>query len=260
MAKLGNLTVGDVVKIKVGGNATNFIVVQQGRPSTAYSSDCDGTWVITEKVYGSSMYWDSTNNDYENSDVHSYLNSTFYNLIDSNLRGFIKTVKIPYTKGTGDTGTVKTNTNGLSTKIFLPSFREVAFGSTTAGDVNIEGVILTLFKENGVNARKVNNQWWLRSPETNSGTSGFVASVQAQGSYREVSATGEKLYIRPMFILPTDLATDKNGNVVVSSFSGYANIGSVNKELSGGYANIGGAWKEISTAYKNIGGVWKEMA
>lgn len=45
-----------------------------------------------------------------------------------------------------------------------------------------------------------------------------------------------------------------------SKLSGYANIGGVNKELSGGYVNIGGAWKEISGAYMNVGGTWKEMA
>ena len=44
--------------------------------------------------------WNSSNtNDYANSTIHSYLNSTFLNLLEPNIKRAIKQVKLPYRKG-----------------------------------------------------------------------------------------------------------------------------------------------------------------
>ena len=45
-------------------------------------------------IYTASKY--NNNNSYKDSNIHTYLNGTFYNLIDSNIRAAIKQVKIPY--------------------------------------------------------------------------------------------------------------------------------------------------------------------
>ena len=63
------------------------------------------------------MKWDSTNNDYGNSDIHAYLNNEFFSLFDTNIQSAIKQVKIPYF----NSSEVKNGANGLSTKVFLLS-------------------------------------------------------------------------------------------------------------------------------------------
>ena len=44
-AQLGELAVGSIVKLNVGGTGTNFIVVNQGIPqnSSLYDPSCNGT-------------------------------------------------------------------------------------------------------------------------------------------------------------------------------------------------------------------------
>ena len=94
--KLSAKGVGSVVKIKVNGTLRNFIVVHQGKPSSIYDASCDGTWLLMEDIYETRQWHSSNVNDYANSTIHSYLNSTFLNLIDANIRAQIKQAKIPY--------------------------------------------------------------------------------------------------------------------------------------------------------------------
>ena len=116
--KLGTKAVGSIVKIKVNGASKDFIVVQQGNPNTStYDSSCAGTWLLMKDIYTTSTF--GSNNSYKDSSIHTYLNGTFYNLIDSNIRAAIKQVKIPYQNGTGSGGSLATGSNGLSTKVFL---------------------------------------------------------------------------------------------------------------------------------------------
>ena len=101
--KLGTKAVGSIVKIKVNGASKDFIVVQQGNPNTStYDSSCAGTWLLMKDIYTTSTF--GNNNSYKDSSIHTYLNGTFYNLIDSNIRAAIKQVKIPYQNGTGSSG------------------------------------------------------------------------------------------------------------------------------------------------------------
>ena len=94
--KLSAKGIGSVVKIKVNGTLRNFIVVHQGKPSSIYDASCDGTWLLMEDIYETRQWHSSNVNDYANSTIHSYLNSTFLNLIDANIRAQIKQAKIPY--------------------------------------------------------------------------------------------------------------------------------------------------------------------
>ena len=124
--KLGTKAVGSVLKLNLNGSPKNFIVVHQGKPSSLYDDSCDGTWLLMQDIY-STRQWDGSNNDYKNSDIHSWLNGTFLNLFDANIREAIKQVKIPYHNGTGSSGSVASGANGLSCKIFLPSGYELGW-------------------------------------------------------------------------------------------------------------------------------------
>ena len=169
--KLSAKGIGSVVKIKVNGTLRNFIVVHQGKPSSIYDASCDGTWLLMEDIYETRQWHSSNVNDYANSTIHSYLNSTFLNLIDANIRAQIKQAKIPYRPGSGTSQSVNSGANGLSAKIFLLSDREVGYTQSNVNSYIVnDGAKLSYFQDgNGTTEKiaKLNGSatyWWLRSP------------------------------------------------------------------------------------------------
>ena len=202
--KLSTKAVGSIVKIKVNGAAKDFIIVHQGLPSSAYDASCNGVWVVMKDIYTTSTF--GNNNSYKDSSIHSYLNSTFYNLIDSQIRAVIKQVKIPYTNSG-----VQSGANGLSTKVFLLSGTEVGFSGVSY--MNTEGAKLSYFDSaskrvayNGSSAA----EWWLRSPYTR--YSNRVWSVKSDGSY-DYWNYGSTYGVRPAFVLPSTLVVSDDGTV-----------------------------------------------
>lgn len=202
--KLSTKAVGSIVKIKVNGAAKDFIIVHQGLPSSAYDASCNGVWVVMKDIYTTSTF--GNNNSYKDSSIHSYLNSTFYNLIDSQIRAVIKQVKIPYTNSG-----VQSVANGLSTKVFLLSGTEVGFSGVSY--MNTEGAKLSYFDSaskrvayNGSSAA----EWWLRSPYTNNGN--YVWSVKSDGS-GDFWSYYYTYGVRPAFVLPSSLMVSDDGTV-----------------------------------------------
>ena len=188
--KLGTKAVGSIVKIKVNGASKDFIVVQQGNPNTGtYDASCDGTWLLMKDIYTTSTF--GNNNSYKDSSIHTYLNGTFYNLIDSNIRAAIKQVKIPYQNGTGSSGSLATGSNGLSTKVFLLSGYEVGWTTSDNDYFPKDGVRLAYFgNSSGGNSKRVAYNgssaaiWWLRSPNTyGSGNVWYVLTGGSHGNF-----------------------------------------------------------------------------
>lgn len=130
-AKLGSKAVGSIVKLKVNGKAREFIVVHQGKPSSIYDESCNGTWLLMKDIYENRVWQSENINKYESSDIHAYLNSTFLNLFDNNIKDAIKQVKIPYRKNGGTDGTDQSGANGLPCKVFLLSGYEVGWRPAT---------------------------------------------------------------------------------------------------------------------------------
>ncbi len=214
--KLGTKSVGSIVKIKVNGASKDFIVVQQGNPNTStYDSSCAGTWLLMKDIYTTSTFGNS--NSYKDSSIHTYLNGTFYNLIDSDIRNAIKQVKIPYQNGTGSGGSLATGSNGLSTKVFLLSGYEVGWTTSDNGYFPKDGVRLAYFgNSSGGNSKRVAYNgssaagWWLRSPNT--GNYDIVWYVNTDGSYY-ISWYSNSYGVRPAFILPSTLVVSDDGTV-----------------------------------------------
>ena len=219
--KLGTKAVGSIVKIKVNGASKDFIVVQQGNPNTStYDSSCNGTWLLMKDIYTTSTF--GNNNSYKDSSIHTYLNGTFYNLIDSNIRAAIKQVKIPYQNGTGSGGSLATGSNGLSTKVFLLSGYEVGWTTSDNGYFPKDGVRLAYFgnSSSGNSKRIAYNGssaalWWLRSPYTGD-YDDSVWLVDADGSYGYSWCKGP-YGVRPAFILPSTLVVSDDGTVSVNT-------------------------------------------
>ena len=125
MSTIGELNIGDKLKIKENGVAANYIIVHKGKPSDLYDDSCDGVWLLREEIH-SNQVWDGTSsscsNSYYNSDIGDWLNGSFISKIDEKISNEIKTVKIPYKQGTGNSSQqVQIGADGLSCKVFLLS-------------------------------------------------------------------------------------------------------------------------------------------
>ena len=218
-AQLGSKAVGSIVKLKVNGTATEFIVVHQGKPSSIYDESCNGTWLLMKDCY-EKRQWDSFDvNKLESSDIHAYLSSTFLNLFDSNIKDAIKQVKIPYRKNGGSGGTDQSGANGLSCKIFLLSGYEVGWTSSDDRFFPQDGAKLSYFESGAgtsANNKRIANLngaaagWWLRSPRINS--SSYVYGIYTNGNYGRYYVSNS-YGIRPALVLPPDMEVDSSGNV-----------------------------------------------
>lgn len=216
--KLGTKAVGSIVKIKVNGTSKDFIVVHQGKPSSVYDDSCNGTWLLMQDIYENRAWHSSNTNDYANSTIHSYLNSTFLNLFESNIRNAIKQVKIPYRKGHGTSKTVTSGSNGLSAKIFLLSATETSFDFSYMPSG--EGAELAYFKgcaDSDSDSKRVAylngsaTSWWLRSPGCNI-TSNRALAVGSAGTSGDTNCSNSR-GIRPALILPSSLLVSDDGAV-----------------------------------------------
>ena len=255
---LSSKAIGSTIKLKVNGSAKDFIVVHQGKPSSVYDDSCNGTWLLMKDIYENRQWHSSNTNDYANSTIHSYLNSTFLNLFESNIKNAIKQVKLPYRKGSGTSTTVTSGSNGLSAKIFLLSATETSFNLSSYMPSG-EGAELAYFKgcaDNSSDSKRVaylNGSaalWWLRSP----GCSDFDYALC-------VGSNGDWYYgycsysfgIRPALILPSTLLVSDDGTVSTNTAPSTPGSISVPSSIMGG-TNISISWAKSSDAESNLAG------
>ena len=232
---IGGLDVGESVFLNVDGKRMEFIVVNQGNPDTSiYDDSCNGTWLLMKDIYENRQWHSSNVNDYANSTIHSYLNSTYLNLFDANIRDAIKQVKIPYRKGGGSGGTDQSGANGLSAKIFLLSGYEVGWTTSDESTLPMDGAKLDYF-ESGTgtyaNSKRIANfngaaaNWGLRSPLTS--VTGSVWGVYSDGGSTYFSAADSRdggRGVRPALVLPSTVTVDNDRNVGGSTGGGGGNI------------------------------------
>lgn len=254
---LSSKAIGSTIKLKVNGSAKDFIVVHQGKPSSVYDDSCNGTWLLMKDIYENRQWHSSNTNDYANSTIHSYLNSTFLNLFESNIKNAIKQVKLPYRKGSGTSTTVTSGSNGLSAKIFLLSATETSFNFSTMPSG--EGAELAYFKgcaDNSSDSKRVaylNGSaagWWLRAP----GCYSFDVAlcVNASGDWG-LSYCSDSCGIRPALILPSTLLVSDDGTVSTNTAPSTPGSISVPSSIMGG-TNISISWAKSSDAESNLAG------
>ena len=217
--KLSTKAVGSIVKIKVNGAAKDFIIVHQGIPDAGiYDASCNGTWLLMKDIYEQRQWNRLGTSDYANSTIYDYLNNTFLNLFESNIKNAIKQVKLPYRKGSGMSTTVASGSNGLSAKIFLLSATETSFSFD--GVPSGEGAELAYFKgcaDNGPDSKRVayfngsaDVYWMLRSPFCR--VSEGVVFIISNGNWGYSNCSGS-YGIRPALILPSTLLVSDDGTV-----------------------------------------------
>lgn len=254
---LSSKAIGSTIKLKVNGSAKDFIVVHQGKPSSVYDDSCNGTWLLMKDIYENRQWHSSNTNDYANSTIHSYLNSTFLNLFESNIKNAIKQVKLPYRKGSGTSTTVTSGSNGLSAKIFLLSATETSFSFSYMPSG--EGAELAYFKgcaDNSSDTKRVAYlngsaaSWWLRSPAC--GYFNYALCVYSNGDWNS-GYCSISYGIRPALILPSTLLVSDDGTVSTNTAPSTPGSISVPSSIMGG-TNISISWAKSSDAESNLAG------
>ena len=248
---IGTIDVEQSVYCNVNNVKTEFIVVNQGKPSSLYDDSCDGTWLLKRSDYGSRYFSDASDNVYETSYIHSYLNNTFLNQLD--IKDIVKQVKIPYRSGGGVHGTDQSGANGLSTKVFLLSGYEVGWTTSDSSNFPVDGAKLSYFASGtGTYANKMRimysgliaSDWWTRSPQI---TNSFIMwIVNEDGSYYR-GEYDQSLSVRPAFIIPSDTYIDEDNNILTAP--PYNTISTLNVGDSV-FFNVGGVKTEYIIVHK----------
>ena len=256
--KLSTKAVGSIVKLKVDGTLRDFIVVHQGKPSSLYDASCDGTWLLLKDCLEQKRWHSANTNDYKNSEIHSYLNNTWLNKLDANIRAQVKQVKLPYVNGTANSA-VASGANGLSCKIFLLSGYEVGFTQSVNSYFPIDGVRLAYFQDgDGTAARNIRianyngsaTYWWLRSSYTGNTVSAW--GVNTNGSYDSYYCT-LTYGIRPALVLPSSLLVSDDGSVSTNTAPTTPGSITIPSTIQGG-STITVQWTASTDAENNLDG------
>ena len=217
--QISTLEVGTLVKINENGAPVEYLIVNQGLPSSMYDASCDGCWVLRKDI-AENREWDSSNNDYKNSDIHAYLNGSWLSRYSAGVLSQIKQVKIPYVNGTGSGGSVASGANGLSCKIFLLSGYEVGFSTSDSSYFPRDGAKLSYFDSGDnttANNKRIANYngsatiWWLRSPNTSAAD--YVWIVYSNGACNGRHCNFS-YGVRPALILPSTALVDTDLNLL----------------------------------------------
>lgn len=202
---LGNKSVGSIVKLKENGVLVDFYVAKHD-----YENGLNGsgrTLVVRKDCYDTRQWHTSNVNAYATSAIDTWLNSTYKNLLDADIRGVIGTTKIKYTPGNGNT-TVGT----LERAIFLLSVTELGRSASYA---NTEGTALSI--ASSLQIAYLNGSavvQWTRSPGTNNASNAYCLRTSGNVSYYSCSNTGGS---RPAFTLPSTLSVSDDGSVSVNT-------------------------------------------
>lgn len=217
--KLGDVAVGTIVKLNESGSPVEFIVVQQGSPSSSYYGFENATLLLRQGIH-SNRIWSSSDNRYGNSDVHSWLNNEsngYLSLLDPDIRAAVETVKIPYAADV-EGGSIKTGADGLSVKTFLLSLAEAnAYYYVTLGNT------LTYFNgaDDSDRVAMLNGwaaRWWSRTPNKNAGGSTYdnrATYFNADGSFISSACDGN-YGVRPAIPLSKTLFVLDDGTITTN--------------------------------------------
>ena len=202
---LGNKSVGSIVKLKENGVLVDFYVAKHD-----YENGLNGsgrTLVVRKDCYDTRQWHTSNVNAYATSAIDTWLNSTYKNLLDADIRGVIGTTKIKYTPGNGNT-TVGT----LERAIFLLSVTELGRSASYA---NTEGTTLSI--ASSLQIAYLNGSavvQWTRSPYTSGTSNAYCLYTNGNVSNNYCNDTRGS---RPAFTLPSTLSVSDDGSVSVNT-------------------------------------------
>ena len=193
---------GDIVYINENGSPVEFYIAKHGYESGLNGA---GRTLVVRKDVCDNRAWDSGNvNAYASSDLDSWFNSTYKNMLDADIRSLIGTTKIRYTPGNGN------NTVGtLERAIFALSLTELGQSHTYA---NTEGSALPIASTLRIAYRNGSpTTQWTRSPATSSTSHAWRLSSIGDIYYNFCSGPYGS---RPAFTLPSNAGVS-DGNLIL---------------------------------------------
>lgn len=203
-APLSSFTEGTLIKIRENGTPVEFYVAKHD-----YEPGLNGngrTLVVRKDCYDNRV-WDNGNvNAYASSDLDSWFNSTYKNMLDADIRSLIGTTKIRYTPGNGN-WTVGT----LERAVFALSATELGQSESW---VNVEGSALPIASTLQVaHLNGSTNTQWTRSPCTD--YINYAVFLYSGGNVN-YNVCGNTYGSRPVFTLPSTTPIDPDTMEVIA--------------------------------------------
>lgn len=248
---LGSVAVGTLVKLNENGSPVDFYVAKHD-----YESGLNGagrTLVVRKDTYDDRV-WDNGNvNAYARSDLDSWFNRTYKNMLDADIRSLIGTTKIRYTPGNGN------NTVGtLERAIFALSLTELGLSYTYA---NTEGSALPIASTLRIAYRNGSRTaQWTRSPYTDGSDNAWRLS--AKGSV-DNARCNYSIGARPAFTLPATVLISDDGSIIVTppapSAINVPDIGMQGNQITVSWTAVDGADGYILERKANTDSDWTQV-
>ena len=240
---LGSKAEGSIIKLKENGVLVEFYIAKQN-----YESGLNGAGrvlVVRKDCYDQRQWHSSNINAYASSAIDAWLNGTYKNLLDANIRTAMGTTKIYYTPGNGNNS--KTT---LQRSVFLLSATELGQSHTY---MNAEGTALSSTVVNLLKIAKLNGSavvQWTRSPDTSSTVNAWYLGSNGGLSNNYCSSTYGS---RPAFTLPSSLYVSDDGSVSVNTAPGTPSSISYPTSINGS-TDITVSWGASTDAEGNLAG------
>ena len=238
---LGNKSTGSIIKLKENGTLVDFYVAKHD-----YESSLNGagrTLVVRKDTYDDRV-WDNGNvNAYASSDLDSWFNGTYKNMLDADIRSLIGTTKIRYTPGNGN------NTVGtLERAIFALSLTELgqshSYANTEGSALPIASTLRIAYHNGSATTQ------WTRTPYTDlTGSAWWLFSGGNVNGHYCLNSFGS----RPAFTLPSNLYVSDDGSVFQNTAPSTPASISVPGSINGG-TSITVSWAASTDAEGNLEG------
>lgn len=219
--QLGTLLEGTIIQIRENNVLQDFIVGQHNYQSSGR------TLLIRRQIFDFRR-WNNTwaNNQYSISEIDSFLNTSYLDLLPTDLQTYITEINIPSTVGGNTTAMVTDSTVvNILRRVFLLSLAEM---NRSHAQVSVEGIPLP---DNVISMLFALEQgpWWLRSPNnvpfrvTQSDGAGHARvclisnnTFSSTASPGQIQNSGGQTGSRPSFTVPPSLPVLSNGELVTN--------------------------------------------
>ena len=238
---LGNKATGSIIKLKENGKLVDFYVAKHD-----YESGLNGsgrTLVVRKDCYDNRAWHGSNVNAWASCTMRSWLNSTYLNMLDADIRSLIGTTKYYYTPGNGS-WSVTTRSDA----VFLLSATELgqsqSWFNTEGSALPIASTLKIAYLNGSANTQ------WTRSPSTY-GT-GYAIFLISDGNVGNGGCT-YTYGSRPAFTLPSNLYVSDDGSVFQNTAPSTPASISVPSSINGG-TSITVSWAASTDAEGNLEG------
>lgn len=208
---LSTYSAGSIIKIKESGTLQPFLVLSHSYPAS-------GRTLVLRKMSYQEIQWGDNRDDYINSNIDSWLNSTYLNVIDSAVRSKITGVNIQthnYVEYSQQGSVFDAPQININRKVFLLSATELGGGLSGTKD---EGTPISYFDSDSRRATGAGQfddgaSYWTRQGFWSKST--HAAFVRWDG---HMGGSSEKVYsygARPAFTLPSSIPVNESTGEVI---------------------------------------------